>query len=211
MTIKADGDYSYLDTDTIRFSGKNNVGKNTYLFLLGPYLPPSGARLTKPGVAVTTNDPATFDVVSIRSDDNYYCTWEYSWDLSGHDLAGTYTIYAVSAPLDKTHLAAGKYDSISVIIRGPETAMLTKSPTKTVTDTISDTITTTPVVFNTVPAITAGLPTTTPAPTRIKSTMNVPTSWPGTTPTRAEESPLPAGIAGLSLVIGLIIILLRKD
>lgn len=206
VNIMAEGELSYLNNETIRFSGENSITCSTFLFLLGPSLPPSGVRLTNPAVAVTNNNPATFDVVRTGENNNYYCKWVYTWNPGSHDLDGTYTIYAVSKPLDKNHLDEGKYGSISIIIRAPTTPTPTKIM-KPVPSLITSEITQLPTP---VQATAILLPSEPSVRTPVKSTIKVPTSWPATTPTPVQESPLPGSMVCVALVFGSVVALLRK-
>jgi len=202
----ADGDLSYLNNETIRFSGENKASNTTYLFIIGPYLSPSGARLTNPAVAVKNNESDTFDSVRTDIENNWYCEWHYLWNIAGQNLQGTYTVFAVSEPLDKDHLTAGKYNSLSIIIRAPETP----TPTKTVTQTtVITTIVTTVPATTMARVTTTAVPATTPEPTRVKPVVSVPTPWPSSTP--VPESPLPAEVTYLSLVIGAGTILWKRE
>jgi PGF-CTERM protein len=117
VTITASGDRSYYLGEEVTLSGTNTDSSNVYLFITGPNLPPAGAQLTNPAVAVVDGPLGTglfFIQRTVKSDD----TWEYKWDTSGLALdAGTYTIYAVADSRDKDNLANNKYETVSVVIR----------------------------------------------------------------------------------------------
>ncbi len=48
VTIVAAGDQSYYLGEEVKFSGTNTESATTYLFIIGPNLPPNGACLTSP-------------------------------------------------------------------------------------------------------------------------------------------------------------------
>ena len=125
VTIVAAGDQSYYLGEEIKLSGTNTESTTTYLFIIGPNLPANGGVLTMPKTAIIpeVNLPAdagrwnsvTADVLA----DN---TWSYKWGTSNVDLdAGTYTIYGVSKPYDKTPelLSKAAYGTVSIIIKKP--------------------------------------------------------------------------------------------
>jgi PGF-CTERM protein len=115
VTVVAAGDQSYYLGEEVKFSGTNTESATTYMFIIGPNLDADGAHLDAPRLAVT---PATRDMVEadVQSDN----TWSYKWGTSSLALdAGTYTIYAVSQPVDKTDLGDVAYGTVSVIIKKP--------------------------------------------------------------------------------------------
>jgi PGF-CTERM protein len=122
VTIVAAGDQSYYLGEEVKFSGTNTETYKTYLFLIGPNLPTQGAQIQNsdprnagaPGV--TNNDANSFKVVDVNGDN----TWSWKWGTANYALdAGTYTIYAVSQPNDKSHLANAAYGTVSIIIKKP--------------------------------------------------------------------------------------------
>lgn len=206
----ADGDLSYQKDEAIRFFGENTISRTTYFFIIGRYLPPAGARLTNPSVAVINNNSASFDMVSTNITDNYYCKWYYSWDLSDSGLEeGSYTIYAVSEPRDKDHLVTGKYSSLSIIIRAPSTP----TPAKTVAPTDAPT--------TEAPALTTTVQTpwqTSPPVTTVQTAATANTTeqmlaqfTPWETPAPVEESPLSPEAACAALVIAAVAILWKRE
>jgi len=205
----ADGDLSYLNNETIRFFGENTASRTTYLFIIGPRLSPSGARLTNPAVAIKNNESDTFDSVRTDIENNWHCKWHYLWNAAGHNLDGTYTVYAVSAPLDKDNLEAGKFNSLSIIIGAPAT----QAPTKTVSQTtVITTIGTTAAPPTTVSVVaTTAVPATIAELSQVKSVISVPTPWPSPNPSQAPESAIPPEVACLSLVIGAGAILGKRE
>jgi PGF-CTERM protein len=125
VTVVAAGDQSYYLGEEIKLSGTNTESTKTYLFIIGPNLPANGGVLTMPKTAITpeVNLPADIgrwnSVIADVLADN---TWSYKWGTSNVDLdAGTYTIYAVSKPYDKTPelLSRAAYGTVSIIIKKP--------------------------------------------------------------------------------------------
>jgi hypothetical protein len=65
---------------------------------------------------VIPGNPATFTPQDVQSDN----TWSYKWQTSDLNIdAGTYTIYAVSAPDNRDNLANDEFATISVIVLKP--------------------------------------------------------------------------------------------
>jgi PGF-CTERM protein len=121
VTIVAAGDQSYYLGEEIKLSGTNTESAVTYLFIIGPNLPEKGGVLTEPKTPVDAVPPAAF-WNSVKADVLADNTWSYKWGTSNIDLdAGTYTIYAVSQPYDKTPtlLAKAAYGTVSIIIKKP--------------------------------------------------------------------------------------------
>lgn len=116
VTIVAAGDQSYYLGEEVKLSGTNSETDMTYLFVTGPNLPTLGASLKNPKQEINNNQPQSFDEADVQDDD----TWEKKWQTQNLELdAGTYTIYAVSAPNDKDHLNDAEYDTVSLIIKKP--------------------------------------------------------------------------------------------
>ena len=105
----------YSIGEEVRLSGHNSESCETYLFITGPNLPPGGGRLDRPRQEVRSGVPSSFTVASGDCE-----TWEYR--LYTGDLgvdAGTYTIYAVPAPLDRYNLGSSPYQTIPLTLRRP--------------------------------------------------------------------------------------------
>jgi S-layer glycoprotein len=125
VTVVAAGDQSYYLGEEIKLSGTNTESTNTYLFIIGPNLPANGGVLTAPKTAVKpeVDLPADLGIWnSVIADVLADNTWSYKWGTSNVDLdAGTYTIYAVSKPYDKTPelLSKAAYGTVSIIIKKP--------------------------------------------------------------------------------------------
>jgi trimeric autotransporter adhesin len=113
VTVVAAGDQSYYLGEEVKFSGTNTESFLTWMFIIGPNLNANGGQLDNPRVALGTGTMVSADVQS----DN---TWSYKWGTSALALdAGTYTVYAVSQPVDRAHLADAAYGTVSIIIKKP--------------------------------------------------------------------------------------------
>ena len=118
VTIVAAGDQSYFLGEEIRFSGTNTESYKTYLFIIGPNLNENGAQLVAPRTSVINQNPDTFVQADVAGDN----TWSYKWGTATVPLdAGTYTIYAVSQPVDRAadHIGDAAYGTVSIIIKKP--------------------------------------------------------------------------------------------
>jgi len=136
VTVTAAGDGSYYLGEEIKFSGTNTETAKTYLFITGPNLKPDGSVITNPNPriqAVVNNDPLTFKVVDVASDNS----WSWKWGTSTVALdAGTYTVYAVSAPNDKNTLQDSAYGTVSIIIKKPFVSATVSSSTVAAGDSL---------------------------------------------------------------------------
>ena len=111
-------DQSYFLGEEIRFSGTNTESYKTYLFIIGPNLNDNGAQLTAPRASVINQNADTFVQADVAGDN----TWSYKWGTATVPLdAGTYTIYAVSQPVDRAadHIGDAAYGTVSIIIKKP--------------------------------------------------------------------------------------------
>ena len=101
--------------DTIPLSGNSYGSSMVYLFLTGPNLPVNGVALND---ITARADEGHFTEVSVDNNDH----WEYPWGtnaISGRLDAGTYTVWVVNRPLDRSHLAKADYSTISVRLATP--------------------------------------------------------------------------------------------
>ena len=115
MTLVAAGNQNYYLGEDIKLSGTNSETETTYLFIVGPNLDSNGAQLTSPRESVESYDASTFTDVSV--DDG---TFTYTWATASVDLdSGTYTIYGVSQPVDRSDLQNTSYATVSVVIKKP--------------------------------------------------------------------------------------------
>jgi PGF-CTERM protein len=118
VTIVAAGDQSYYLGEEVKFSGTNTESYKTYLFIIGPNLNDNGAVLTAPRQSVDMTNVNTFVSADVAGDN----TWSYKWGTATVPLdAGTYTVYAVSQPVDRAadHIANVAYGTVSIIIKKP--------------------------------------------------------------------------------------------
>jgi len=127
VTIVAAGSQSYYLGEEVQLSGTNTESQTTYLFVTGPNLPTQGTNLasTDPrnyipagatAKGVQNGNANSFQNVAVNGDN----TWSWNWGTATVALdAGTYTIYAVSQPMDANNLANVAYGTVSVIIKKP--------------------------------------------------------------------------------------------
>ncbi len=109
------GGSSWTMGEEIRLSGINSGSCDTYLFITGPNLPSAGGSLERPFDEVQNNNPYSFTKAEGDCE-----TWDYKFRTGNLGLdAGTYTIFAVSAPVDKNHLADNAYETISLNLKRP--------------------------------------------------------------------------------------------
>jgi len=118
ISISAVGAGSYYIGDEIRFQGTNSTA-TTYLFFTGANLPANGAQMNSDNPSahpVVNNDAGTFARAPVNPDK----TWSFNWNTKKKTLkAGTYTVYAVTAPQDKNHLTGVAFATVSIILRMP--------------------------------------------------------------------------------------------
>jgi len=116
MTLVASGDQSYFLGEEIKLSGTNTESDMTYFFIVGPNLNSNGASLDGSGDSIINDVDSTFVSADVDSSD----VFTYDWSTSMADLdSGTYTIYGVSKPKDKSHISDAAYATVSVIIKKP--------------------------------------------------------------------------------------------
>ncbi|PKL59550.1 MAG: hypothetical protein CVV33_07255, partial [Methanomicrobiales archaeon HGW-Methanomicrobiales-4] len=109
------GKGAYAIGEEVKLSGHNSESCDTYLFITGPNLPSAGARLDQPRQAVRSGVPSSFTVASGDCE-----TWEYKLYTGNLGIdAGTYTIYAVPAPVDRYNLGSVPYQTIPLTLRRP--------------------------------------------------------------------------------------------
>ncbi len=117
VTVTAEGTGAFYLGEEITLSGTNTESDTVYLFMTGPNLETNGVPLTNLSIASETDDENTFDTAEVEADD----TWEFEWRTGeiegGLPDAGTYTIYAASAPVDKSDITSAQYQIASVQLR----------------------------------------------------------------------------------------------
>jgi hypothetical protein len=101
--------------DKIEIAGYATSGPYVYLFLTGPNLPVNGVALHDISKRA---DQGGFTKVSVDGDDH----WSYMWhtgSIGGRLDEGTYTVWVVSGPNDRSRLAWADYRTLSVTLGKP--------------------------------------------------------------------------------------------
>ena len=115
----------------VTLAGTSTGSDTVFLFVTGPNLPPSGGRLERPHTPVRSGDPESFTTATVGAGDR----WTYRWRTGEAGLdPGTYTVYAVDAPVDRSDLAGHGYTTVAVTLGTPPGTPVTVTPT-TVTPT----------------------------------------------------------------------------
>jgi hypothetical protein len=199
-------DYEGYLGETIALHGVSYNSDQVYLFMTGPGLPENGVTLTDTSMRA---DQGHFTMIDVDSSQEWAFTWDTSrienYNNNGNGIdPGTYTVYVVNAPVDKSGLAGNSYQTLSVYLKdsslskdrvsvGPN---YTLHPGRLTDDTVAATTVTT--------APPTSLPTTAVPETTVT------TAVPTTTPTRKSASLPFAAILGITIV-GCIGILSRKE
>lgn len=101
--------------DIIPLSGYSPTSIQVYLFLTGPNLPVNGVALND---ITQRADEGHFTKVQVMGDDS----WSYKWNtgnLNGRLDDGTYTVWVVNGPNDRSNLQNAEYGTISVTLGSP--------------------------------------------------------------------------------------------
>lgn len=101
--------------DVIPLHGVSHSSDTIYLFLTGPNLPANGVALND---VTKRADQGGFTTVDVDSDQK----WVYHWDTSRLNNRldyGTYTVYVVTDPVDKSRLAGHPFSTLSVYLTNP--------------------------------------------------------------------------------------------
>ena len=101
--------------DIIPLSGYSYGSQTVYLYLTGPNLPVNGVALND--ISKRAEDGG-FTRVQVDGDDR----WSYKWgtaNIGGRLDQGTYTIWVVNGPNDRSHLSQADYSTISVTLGNP--------------------------------------------------------------------------------------------
>lgn len=116
VMIEAEGSGTYYLGDQIDLTGTSTDSSTVYFFITGPNLPSTGGKLTDPTIAVSNGVEASFDSSDLDEKDEF----EFKWATENIGVdSGTYTIYAISTPNDKNHLADTSYATLSVSLKKP--------------------------------------------------------------------------------------------
>ena len=101
--------------DEVTISGAATSGPYVYLFLTGPNLPENGVALHD---ITKRADRGYFTKVSVDGDDRWSYTW-HTGSINGRLDEGTYTLWVVSGPNDRSRLAQADYRTIAVTLGKP--------------------------------------------------------------------------------------------
>ena len=107
--------------DVIPLSGYSYGSQTVYLFLTGPNLPVNGVALNDISKRA---DQGGFTTVQVDSNDH----WSYKWgtaNIGGRLDEGTYTVWVVSGPNDRSRLNEADYSTISVTLGKPSISINT--------------------------------------------------------------------------------------
>lgn len=101
--------------DIISLQGYSYGNPTVYLFLTGPNLPVNGVTLND---ITARTDEGHFTEVSVDDNDH----WVYKWGtntMNGRLDAGTYTVWVVNGPNDRSRLNGAEYSTISITLGNP--------------------------------------------------------------------------------------------
>lgn len=101
--------------DEIKIAGHASSGPYVYLFLTGPNLPVNGVALHDISKRA---DQGGFTKVGVDGDDSWAYTW-HTGSIGGRLDEGTYTIWVVSGPNDRSRLATADFKTIDVTLGKP--------------------------------------------------------------------------------------------
>jgi hypothetical protein len=97
--------------ETVMISGSAPGADRIYLFMTGPNLDRNGVALHNPGLLASAGQFSTAKVSSAGH-------WEYKWNTGGIGLdPGSYTIFAVTEPRDRSNLQGATYKTIPATLR----------------------------------------------------------------------------------------------
>lgn len=108
--VSASGQISAYMGDTITLQGYSYGGSAVYLFLTGPNLPINGVALQD---TTARADEGHFTKVNVDGNDH----WTYTWStntIAGLIDAGTYTVWVVNSPNDRSRLVNADYSTITI-------------------------------------------------------------------------------------------------
>lgn len=113
--VSASGGIQTYLGDTVPLSGYSYGSPWVYLFLTGPNLPVNGVALHNINLYA---DQGSFTRVDVDGMDH----WSYQWNTAntgGRLDEGTYTVWVVNGPNDRSRLATADYSTISVTLTKP--------------------------------------------------------------------------------------------
>lgn len=188
-------DYEGYLGEIIALHGVSYNSDQIYLFMTGPGLPENGVTLTD---TTQRADQGQFTTVDVDRSEQ----WSFKWDtlkLENQIDPGTYTVYAVNAPVDKTNLAGHSYQTLSVYLKdGKLSKDRVSVGTKYTLNLLDDDPVTTPLITT----VTTVPPTAPPVTTTVVTI--IPTTSPAPLPT-TQKSPglLITVLAGVALAVGI--------
>ena len=112
--VASSGIQTTLGND-VPLSGYSTAGPYVYLFLTGPNLPENGVALND---ITKRADQGGFTKVSVDGDDHWAYTW-HTGSVGGRLDEGTYTVWVVDGPNDRSRLAWADYRTIAVTLGEP--------------------------------------------------------------------------------------------
>jgi hypothetical protein len=101
--------------DDVTIAGYSAAGPYVYLFLTGPNLPVNGVALND---ITKRADQGGFTLVSVDGDDHWTYTW-HTGSVGGRLDEGTYTVWVVDGPNDRSRLAEADFQTIAVTLGEP--------------------------------------------------------------------------------------------
>lgn len=105
--------------DDVKLGGYSPTGPFVYLFLTGPNLPGNGVALHD---ITKRADQGYFTKVAVDGDDHWTYTW-HTRSMGGRLDSGTYTVWVVNGPNDRSNLASAEFATISVTLGEPYVAV----------------------------------------------------------------------------------------
>jgi hypothetical protein len=182
LVISPVAGYGYSDNfegflgNTIALNGVSYNSNEVYLFLTGPGLPENGVTLTDTSKRA---DQGQFTMVDVGTDQ----TWSMNWNtarIQDNIDPGTYTVYAVNAPVDKSDLAGHSYQTLTVDLKdnGPKhqgSVSVGTSYTLHPGGLTDDTVVPTTVITTVLPPPTTIIPETTVTPLQTTVITSTPT------------------------------------
>ena len=101
--------------DSVTLSGYSSGSPYVYLFLTGPNLPVNGVALND---ITKRADQGGFTRVSVDGNDHWKYTW-HTGSIGGKLDEGTYTIWVVNGPNDRSRLAWADYQTLPITLGKP--------------------------------------------------------------------------------------------
>jgi hypothetical protein len=101
--------------DSVTLTGYSSGSPYVYLFLTGPNLPVNGVALND---ITRRADQGGFTRVSVDGDDRWTYTW-HTGSIGGRLDEGTYTIWVVNGPNDRSRLAWADYQTLPITLGKP--------------------------------------------------------------------------------------------